>query len=245
MPDPMKLSVIVPAFNEEAYLASTLDSIHRAAAHLLGITEVGIETIVVDNGSSDETASVARGRGVKVVSEPLQGISRARNAGARHASGEVLVFVDADVLLPETLLSRIYSAMSDPDCLGGGVDVEYRPRRLAVRMYLRGWRLLGRLMTMVQGAAQFSRRCAFERLGGYDETAWIGEDVDFYWRLGRLARAGGRRVHLIREVRVRPSTRRFDSWPLWRILLWTNPVFIALLRRTRSVWGGWYSQPVR
>ena len=86
---------------------------------------------------------------------------------------------------------------------------------------------------------------AFERLGGYDETAWIGEDVDFYWRLGRLARAGGRRVHLIREVRVRPSTRRFDNWPLWRILLWTNPVIIALLRRTRSVWGGWYSQPVR
>ncbi len=241
----MKLSVVVPAFNEEAYLASTLDSIHRAAADLLGRADVHIETIVVDNGSSDETAAVARDNGAKVVREPEQGISRARNVGARHAEGDVLVFVDADVALPETLLTEIHAAMSDPDCIGGGVDVEYRPRRLSVRLYLHGWRLLGRLMTMVQGAAQFSRRCAFEQLGGYDETAWIGEDVDFYWRLRRLAHKKGKRVHLIRDIRVRPSTRRFDMWPLWRILLWTNPVFIALLRRTRSVWGGWYSQPVR
>ena len=245
MPDPMKLSVIVPAFNEEAYLASTLDSIRRAAADLVGRADADIETIVVDNGSSDGTATVAHDGGARVVHEPLQGISRARNAGARHAQGDVLVFVDADVTLPQTLLSEIHAAMSDPNCVGGGVDVEHRPNRLSVGLYLLGWRLLGRLMTMVQGATQFSRRCAFEQLGGYDETAWIGEDVDFYWRLRRLARARGRRVQLIRNVRVRPSTRRFDNWPLWRILLWTNPVFIALLRRTKSVWGGWYSQPVR
>ena len=224
---------------------STLDSIHRAASDLRGRADVHIETIIVDNGSSDETASVACDKGAKVVREPVQGISRARNAGARHSEGDVLVFVDADVTLPNTLLSEIHAAMSDRDCVGGGVDVEYRPQRLSVRLYLWGWRLLGRLMTMVQGATQFSRRCVFERLGGYDETAWIGEDVDFYWRLRDLARSRGGRVHLITDIRARPSTRRFDRWPLWRILLWTNPIFIALLRRTKSVWGGWYSNPVR
>ena len=106
VPDPVKLSVVVPAFNEEAYLASTLDSIHRAAADLLGRADVHIETIVVDNGSSDQTAAVARDHGAKVVREPVQGISRARNVGARHAEGDVLVFVDADVAAASSAANR-------------------------------------------------------------------------------------------------------------------------------------------
>ena len=87
-----KLTIIVPAFNEEAYLPSTLDSIHAAAAQLRSHSSVDIDTIVVDNNSRDQTAAVARGRGARVVREPVQGIARARNAGARHAEGDVLVF---------------------------------------------------------------------------------------------------------------------------------------------------------
>ena len=45
----------------------------------------------------------------------------------------------------------------------------------------------------------------------------------------------------IRSPRVRPSCRRFDKWPVWRVLIWTNPLFIALFRRWKAVWGGWYS----
>ena len=123
--------------------------------------------------------------------------------------------------------------MRDPNSIGGGVDVDYRPRRLFVSLYLRAWRLLGDLTGMVQGAAQFCRQSDFEQVSGYDETAWIGEDVDFYWSLERLARESRRTVRLIRDSRVRPSCRRFDKWPLWKILLWTNPVFIVLFRRRK------------
>ena len=112
---PAKLTIIVPAFNEEAYLPSTLDSIHAAATQLRSRSKVDIDTIVVDNNSRDRTAAVARGRGVRVVHEPVQGIARARNAGARHAEGDVLVFIDADVTVPHTLLQEIHAAMSDPD----------------------------------------------------------------------------------------------------------------------------------
>ena len=241
----MKLTVIVPAFNEASYLAATLDAIQAAATELRTCSAAEIDTIVVDNNSVDETAAIARGKGVTVVHEPVQGIARARNTGARHAQGDVLVFVDADVNMPCTLLAAIHTAMSDPACIGGGVDVDYRPRRLFIRLYLRAWRLLGRLLEMSQGATQFCRKCVFEQIGGYDERAWIGEDVDFYWSLKRFAKETGRSVRFIRNPRVRPSCRRFDQWPVWRILIWTNPLFIVVFRRWKAVWRGWYSHAVR
>ena len=243
------MTIIVPAFNEEAYLAATLDSIRAAADDLrtrsAADAEVDVEVIVVDNNSTDETAAIGRNTGARVVHEPVQGIARARNTGARHAAGDVLVFVDADVAMPPTLLHAIHEAMRDPACIGGGVDVDHRPRRLIVRLYLRAWRILGRLTGMVQGATQFCRKRAFERVGGYDEKAWIGEDVDFHRSLRRLARAEHGTVRFIREPRVRPSCRRFDQWPLWRVLIWTNPLFIAVFRRWKAAWAGWYSHPVR
>ena len=146
----MKLTIIVPAFNEEAYLAATLNSIQTAAARLRARSEVDTDVIVVDNNSNDGTAAVARGKGATVVHEPAQGVARARNTGALHAEGDVLVFVDADVTVPPKLFDEIHSAMSDPNCVGGAVDVDYRPRRLSMRLYLRIWRVLARLTGMAQ-----------------------------------------------------------------------------------------------
>jgi len=112
-----RVAIIVPALNEAACLPSTLDSI-RAAAELLRAREVEVETVVVDNDSDDETASVARAEGATVVREPVRNIARARNTGARHAAAEVLVFVDADVLVPPSLFDAIHAAMGDSECVG-------------------------------------------------------------------------------------------------------------------------------
>lgn len=241
----MNISIVVPAYNEEAYLPATLDSITSAMETLRAIPGVNVENLVVDNNSADSTATVARNLGARVVREPEQGISRARNTGARHAKGDVLIFVDADVIVPPTLLEAIHAAMSDPGCVGGGVDVEYRPRRILIRIYIRGWRILSRTLGMVQAATQFCRKVAFEEIGGYDETAWIGEDVDFYWAMRSFAKRTNGSVRLIRISRVWASSRRFDLWPVWKTLIWTNPLFIALLRKRKWAWGGWYSRPIR
>ena len=241
----MKLSIIIPAFNEAGYLPSTLDSIQRASAHLRGRADVDVEVIVVDNNSTDETAAVAEAMGATVVRETVQGIGRARNCGADVAEGDVLVFLDADVTVPVTLLEVVHEVMSDPECVGGGVDVEYRLRRAIIRFYLRCWRQLANLTGMVQGATQFCRSSAFEAVGGYDEDVWIGEDVDFLWSLKKLASETGRHIHVVRSPRVLPSTRRFDMMPVWRVLLFTNPLFIALFRRWKSAWSDWYKRPVR
>ena len=149
------------------------------------------------------------------------------------------------MLITVDTLAAIQAAMSDPGCVGGGVDVEYRPRRALIRLYLQCWRLLAHWLGMVQGATQFCRISTFKTIGGYDETAWIGEDVDFYWAMRRLARRTGGSVRLICSPRVLASSRRFDSWPAWKTLLWTNPLVIALFRRRRWPWNGWYSRPVR
>ena len=200
----MNLPIVVLAFNEEAYLGPTLCSIQTAADEVRAASGSDVDIVVVDNASVDGTAALARDLGATVVAEPVQGIARARSAGACRASGDVLVFVDADAVVPRTLIVAICEAMPRPACVGGGVDVDYRSRRSFVRLYLRVWRLLDRLMGMVQGAAQFCRTDVFSEVRGYDQSVWIGEDVDFYWSLRKLARRIGRTVRLLREPRVRP-----------------------------------------
>ena len=108
----MKFTVIIPAFNEEAYLASTLDSLQSAAAYLRVRSNVEANIIVVDNNSYDGTAAVARDRGA-------------------------LVVVNADIIVPPQLLDEIRVTMNDLNCVGGAVDVDYQPRRLSMRLYLR------------------------------------------------------------------------------------------------------------
>ena len=242
----MEFSIIVPAFNEEDYLGTTLHAVQAASMELSAHSEdVDVELIVVDNNSGDATAAIVRDKGAQVVHEPVQGIARARNTGARHAGGDVLIFVDADVLMTPELLRVIHTALDDPDCIGGGVDVDYRARRLFVGLYSLAWRLLGRLTGMVQGATQFCRKSAFDQVGGYDENVWMGEDVDFYWTLRKLTKRTRSTIRFIRNPPVCPSTRRFDKWPLWKTLLWTNPLFISLFRRRKPMWRSWYSHPVR
>ena len=116
----MMFSVIVPACNEEEYLPLTLGHVMEAADHLRASSGIAAEIIVVDNDSTDATASVARDWRAKVVHEPVRSIGGARNAGAKHATGEILVFIDADVTVPSTLFSEIHRVMGDPHCVGGG-----------------------------------------------------------------------------------------------------------------------------
>jgi glycosyltransferase involved in cell wall biosynthesis len=241
----MLISLVIPAFNEEAYLGETLASVNCARTTLENEESVSTEIIVVDNCSNDSTADVARTFGAGVVTESRHSVSKARNSGAQAARGDVLVFVDADTLVPEKLLVLIGRAMSDLSCLGGAVDTEYLPRKRTVRLYLKFWRVMGRLMGMAQGATQFCRRDVFVALNGYDETLFMGEDADFYWRLKRIAKRRRGRVVLIDEVKVIPATRRFDQWRLWRTLVWTNPLFILLFRRRRTFWHGWYKTAPR
>lgn len=236
------VSVIIPALNEASYLRPTVTSLKEAFARA---PMVPLEIIVVDNASTDGTAEVARGLGASVVLEPIRCVARARNAGANAAHGDILVFLDADTLVPGPFAETLLACAADPACLGGAFDADLESRRPVIRLHLAFWRRLGSAFGMAQGAAQFCRRDVFRALGGYDESLLMGEDVDFHWRLRRLARSQGGRVAFVRHVRVHPSARRFDQWPAWKTLLWTNPLVAALLRRSPGAWTGWYGNPPR
>ena len=241
----MLLSIVVPAFNEEGYLRETLASLDRAKTFLQREKSIQTEIIVVDNDSDDATAEVALALGVTVAREALDNVAKVRNAGAKLSNGDVIVFVDADTVVPENLLSRIVDAMSDDACFGGAVDTNYRPKKLTIQAYLEFWRIIGKLTGMAQGATQFCRKDVFFTLKGYDETLFMGEDVDLYWRLKRFAKRQNGSVLFIEDIRVVPSTRRFDQWRLWRTLLWTNPLFIFMFRRSKTCWRGWYKSAPR
>ena len=237
----MLISIIVPAYNEEKYIGLTLGSIKQAQHLLLYEKGIPAEIIVVDNDSTDSTASIALSFEAQVIKEPTHNVAKVRNVGAARANGDILVFVDADVIVPPGLLCRIHEAMSDELCLGGAVDTNYQPAKFSVKVYLRMWWFVGKVAGMAQGATQFCRKDIYAFLHGYDETLYMGEDVDFYWRLKRLAKRCHSYVQLIGDIQVSPSSRRFDEWFLWRTLVWTNPIFILVFRRRKGVWKGWYS----
>lgn len=237
----MLLSVIVPAFNEERYLPQSLQSLQRTIAEC----GCGVELIVVDNASTDRTAEIARASGAEVINEPVHNVARVRNTGAAAARGDVLVFVDADTIVPPGFLDSVREAMADPMCLGGSADIVHRVQSRILRAYLRAWRWLGFKLGMAQGAAQFCRASAFRVLNGYDEAQFMGEDVDFYWRLRELSANTKGHVRFLFDVKVIPSPRRFDTAPVWRTLIWTNPLFILAFRKSRSAWAQWYVTPPR
>jgi glycosyltransferase involved in cell wall biosynthesis len=204
-----------------------------------------LTVIVADNQSTDRTREIAEQQGVRVISEAIRNIGHVRNAGARASSGETLVFLDADTDLRPGCVERISVAMADPRCMGGSVRVEYaRSSRWWVRPYLMGWEFWGRVLRILQGAAQFVRRKAFEELGGYDATIYVGEDIEFLERLKKLSAQRGGYTIFIERPRVVTSSRRFTLMSIPRIIAFTNPLVILLFWRVKWIWKDWYERAV-
>lgn len=232
---PLRISVVIPAYNEAKYLEATV------AALRIAIAESGavIEVIVVDNRSTDGTAVLAGRLGCRVIPSEAASIGGVRNDGARVAAHEHLFFLDADTIVPRQTIVRICQAFAAGH-LGGGFIGDYRPARPVLRFYHQLWGLYADARDMVQGFAQFCTADAFRALDGYDTTLFMGEDNDFFWRLRKLARSAGTDVAVPSDLRVRPSCRRVDDWSVCKTIFWTNPLMVSLFRRSRRFWSRWY-----
>ena len=211
---------------------------------LVGIGEA--EVIVVDNDSTDGTRAIAEGFGIRVVTEHEHNIAKVRNTGGENAGGDVLVFIDADTVVRAGVFEKIIEAMDQAACFGGSVAVEYgESDRKWIRYYLMCWQFWGRFLKMRQGAAQFCRKSAFDEIGGYDTTIYMGEDIEFQWRLQQLAKIQGGSTTFIEEPRVLTSACRYSKMGLLRTLFLTHPLVIFPAWRIRSVWKDWYENAVR
>jgi glycosyltransferase involved in cell wall biosynthesis len=209
----LKLSIVVPAFNEERLLPGTLQSIRVAAAALEGWAW---ELVVCDNNSTDRTAEIARAAGAQVVFEPHNQISRARNRGAQAAQGEWLLFIDADSSPGAGLFAELRKSIESGKVLAGGSTVA-AVGSPGFRLAIRGWNAISRLTRWAAGSFIFCKSDAFSSLGGFSEELYASEELELFVRLKRLARARGKRIVILHRHPLVTSDRKLRLYG-WREL---------------------------
>ena len=233
-------SIVLPAYNEAELLPATLGRLREAMA---GITLRG-EIVVCDNNSTDATAAVARSSGARVVFEPVNQISRARNAGARAARGRFLVFVDADTLVPASLLARALDVLATGHACGGGaaVRVEGISGGLTGRMVWL-WNGLSRGRRLAAGSFVFCLREAFVSVGGFSERVYASEEIWLSRALRRWGRPRGLEF-LILDDAVTTSGRKARWYPAPVLLaVMLGFVICPWLVRSRHYCWLWYRRP--
>jgi glycosyltransferase involved in cell wall biosynthesis len=207
----MKISVIIPAYNEEKLLPATLDAVARAQAgfHRGGWTS---EVIVCDNNSTDRTAEIARQMGAKVVFEPVNQIGRARNRGASIAEGEWLQFVDADSLPSVELFEAVAQAIASGKVLAGGSTVRLDAPGASLRILEFFWNLTSRMGRLMAGSFIFVEAAAFREMGGFSPTLFAGEELELTMRLRTLARRSGRKIVILNAAPLCTSARKMKLY---------------------------------
>ncbi|MFK7821484.1 MAG: glycosyltransferase [Planctomycetaceae bacterium] len=195
------LSIVIPAFNEEALLGQTIDALQEALSEV-GI--VGAEVIVSNDGSTDRTAEVAESKGASVVTTENRQIAATRNAGAAVASSERLLFLDADTILPADTLRAAIKAM-DEGAIGCGVTVEFdKVPNIFIRMMSSVILTIVRWTGCAAGCCIFTTAKGFAAAGGFPEEYYASEELWFC----RALRREGRFVQLKHTVKT--SARKMD-----------------------------------
>ena len=207
----MKISIVVPAFNEEKLITQSLTAIKSACA---SFEQLGWawEIVVCDNNSTDGTAELARTTGARVVFEPVNQISRARNKGASAAAGEWLIFVDADSFPSAELFAATARRIASAQCAGGGCLVRLDESAFMLAVFVGFWNTLSRLLRWAAGSYVFCRADLFHELGGFSEQMFASEEIDFSARLKRLARPRGLRFRIITEQKLVTSARKIHLY---------------------------------
>lgn len=207
----MMISVVIPAYNEEKLLESTLMAVREAsqAWHTRGWTS---ECIVCDNNSTDRTSEIARNQGARVVFEPFNQIGRARNTGAAAATGDWIVFVDADSLPTSELFAAAGEAIASGKVLAGGSTLRLEADAWDVRLMIRLWNHLSRFMGWMAGSFIFVEADAFRRIGGFSPGIFAGEELDLTHRLKIVARAERKKVVILRSAPLLTSARKLELY---------------------------------
>ena len=206
-----RISIIIPTLNEAATIARTL-------RHLEGIDN--LEVIVVDGGSKDETAALAESRGTKVV-QSKPGKAAQMNAGATAATGDILIFLHADTLLPEDFSRQIASALNQKGVVAGAFRLSIDSIHAGIRIIERmaNWR--SRLLRLPYGdQALFIKKPLFEKIGGFAEMP-IMEDFILVRRLKRKGNI------VILPTAVSTSPRRWLHFGIVKTWLINQAIIIA------------------
>lgn len=241
----MKASIIIPAYNEEKYLAKTIDA-------ALAQDYPDFEVIVVDNASTDRTNEIARSYGekIKFVEEKNQGLLFAREAGRKVATGDIIVQMDADCLPPPRLLARGIKHFEDPKVVGltgpyffFDAKKSFQKTLLFLQYtfscagnYLAQALGKGALLT---GGNAFIRATTLESIGGYDTTIlFYGEDADTAKRLSTQGK-----IHFDNKLQMPTSARRFKTLGTFQLTKIYFNNFISIIFKNRPADEGMTEHP--
>ncbi len=235
-------SLIIPAFNEEKLLPSTLKSIQKSAS---AFTDRGLnwELVVCDNNSTDQTAAIAKEHGARVVFEGKNLIARARNAGASIATGEWFVFVDADSVPPRELFEDLADSVATGNLVGGGSLMEMEGEiHWFYRFWLWGWNRTSLFMSWAAGSFVFSRADGFNAVGGFPENCYTGEELGFSQKIKRWGKNQGLKFRILTKHPLLTSPRKISLYSRTELL---KTLFLSLLcypfvRNNKNAWFLWY-----
>lgn len=206
----IEVSVVIPARDEAGYVAAALDSVGAQ-----DYPADRIESIVAVNGSIDDTAGVVAAyrdahpsRSIVLLEDPLAGVARAKNAGARVARGRVLVFLDADSRMAPDLVRQVVGASADGSP-AGSIRIRADSDDLLDRGFF-GLIEYGKRLFAIRANMLYCRRDAFEAIGGFDERLNQAEDRDLLVRLQRV----GVVVSHLAGTWIATSPRRLHEGPL-------------------------------
>ncbi len=226
------ISFVIPAHDEAREIRGTLGALLAATTAL----QLEHDIVVVADACSDDTAAIAGACGVRVLVVEHRHIAATRNSGARHASGDCLVFVDADTCVDADLLRAAMTALRD-GAVGGGATVRLSGatayQRLAMRVL--GWAF--RATGIAPGCFIFCTRTAFDAAGGFDERYFAGEDVAISRALARQGR-----FVILREW-VSTSSRKLRTFTVREHLrlLWQFALRGRRVLHTRQHLHLWYA----
>jgi len=203
----VRVSVIIPAFNEERLIPETLHQV-KSAMEIFARRHWETELIVCDNNSTDRTAEIAREAGAEVVFEPLNQISRARNTGAAAATGDWLVFVDADSHPSAELFEDVAEQIESGVCLAGGSTVKLEGHHPKANFLTQAWNCVSRAFRWLAGSFIFCEAKVFRKIGGFSTELFASEEIDLSKRLKVLARAERKKVVILHRHPILTSARK-------------------------------------
>ena len=207
----VKISVIVPAFNEEKLLGTSLAEI-KFATSVFTARGWPVEIIVCDNNSTDRTAEIARVSGTKVVFEPINQIARARNTGAAAATGDWLVFVDADSHPSAGLFAGVVEQILSGRCLAGGATIRLDEHYFVASLITRLWNFASRWRRLLAGSFIFVEASVFRQVGGFSHELFAAEELDLSKRLKQFAQGTGREIVILHRHPLRTSARKMKLY---------------------------------
>ena len=234
-------SVIIPAYDEQEYLPATLHALQKA---MKAINMAG-EVIVANNNSHDRTAEIARESGAIVVFEPVNQISRARNAGAKTARGEYLIFLDADTIISPALLQKALGNLSSGTCCGGGGKVVYEGELPGI---IRGatelWNYFSVKFGMAAGCFIYCLKEAFDAMGGFSKNVYASEEIWFSWKLRAWGKLRHMDFRIIDSPSLTTSSRKLKWFSLPSILaMFLLFSLFPFALRFRPLCRLWYERP--